>query len=161
MIPNGASMPQDPEPIAVRRGEGRAMQGPVGGALELKVTGRETGGRMTALENIIAPGEGPPLHTHDVEDESWYVIEGTLRFQLGSELAEAPAGTFVFVPRGVPHAFQNVDTSPARILVMFSPSGMERFFESFAALPSGTDPAPAFAQIGATVGMTVVGPPLR
>jgi quercetin dioxygenase-like cupin family protein len=144
--------------VRVGPGEGEAMQGPAGGPLRVLVRGTQTGGRLTAVENEIAPGDGPPLHVHANEDESWQVLEGDLRFRLGDELHEAPAGSFVFVPRGVPHCFQNTGEGPARILVLFNPSGMEAFFDAFSALPE-FDPA-AFARIGATVGMEVVGPPL-
>lgn len=149
----------DAMPCVVGPGAGERMQGPAGGPLTFKVRGAQTGGRLTALENVIAPGEGPPLHAHADADEAWWVIEGTLRFRLGEETAEAPAGTFVFVPRGTPHCFANVGAAPARILVLFTPSGMERFFDRFAALPA-FDPQ-AFGTIGAEVGMTVLGPPLH
>jgi uncharacterized cupin superfamily protein len=36
------------------------------------------------FENVIAPRDGPPFHTHAGEDESWYVLEGELRFRLGT-----------------------------------------------------------------------------
>ncbi|HEY6398268.1 MAG TPA: cupin domain-containing protein, partial [Solirubrobacteraceae bacterium] len=98
------------------------------------------------------------LHTHENEDESWYVIEGELRFKLGVDVHRAPAGSFVLVPRGEPHCFQNVADAPARILVMFTPAGMERFFDRFAAL-SAADPE-AFRSIGAPLGMEVIGPSL-
>jgi quercetin dioxygenase-like cupin family protein len=106
---------------------------------------------------VIAPGEGPPLHVHANEDEAWWVIDGTLRFRLGEQAAEAPAGTFVFVPRGIAHAFQNVGDGPARILVLFTPAGMERFFDTFATLTAGPD---AFTTAGREADMDVVGPPL-
>ena len=149
-----------PRPIAIRPGEGRTVQGPAGGPLTFKVRGEQTGGALTAIENVIAPGDGPPVHVHDGEDEYWYVIDGDLRFKLGDEIAEAPAGSFVFVPRGTPHAFQNVGDAPARILVLFTPSGMERFFDSFSELPDGAAAPEAFVRIGREVGMDVVGPPL-
>ncbi len=148
------------DPIVVRPGEGSSIQGPVGGPLSFKARGEQTGGSLTALENVIPPGEGPPLHTHANEDEFWWVIEGELRFTLGEELSSAPEGTFVFVPRGTPHNFQNVGEGPARILVMFTPAGMERFFDRFAA-DSAEPPPQRFASIGGEVGMNVVGPPLR
>jgi hypothetical protein len=66
----------------------------------------------------------------------------------------------VFVPRGTPHNFQNVGEGPARILVMFTPAGMESFFDRFAE-PSEEPPPQRFGSIGAEVGMDVVGPPLR
>jgi quercetin dioxygenase-like cupin family protein len=145
--------------VAVGPGEGETIQGPAGGPLTFKVRGAETNGALMALENVIAPGDGPPEHTHAGEDESWYVIAGELRFKLGDEIASARAGSFVFVPRGVPHAFVNAGTEPARILVLFTPGGMERFFDRFAELEA-FDPA-AFARLGREVGMEVVGPPLR
>jgi len=153
-------MADGPRPVIVPPGEGTTIEGPVGGPLAFKVRGNETGGSLTALVNIIPPGEGPPVHTHAAEDESWYVLEGDLRFSLGGELAPAPAGSFVFVPRGTPHCFQNVGTAPARLLVLFTPSGMERFFERFATIPAGRFDPESFRAAGAEAGMDVVGPPL-
>lgn len=146
--------------LTVAPGEGTTIQGPVGGPLTYKVRGEQSNGTLTALENVIAPGEGPPLHTHANEDEAWYVLHGVLRFRLDAETWDGPAGSFVFVPRGVPHCFQNIGAEPARILVMFTPAGMERFFDRFASLPQGSDTPAAFRDIGRAVGMEVVGPPL-
>src|ERR671936_345999 len=123
-------------PVAVAPGEGVTIEGPAGGPLTFKVRGEQTNCGVTAFENVIAPGDGPPLHAHANEDEAWYVVEGDLRFRLDDEITSAPAGSFVFVPRGTPHCFQNVGSEPARILVLFTPSGMERFFDRFAELPA-------------------------
>jgi quercetin dioxygenase-like cupin family protein len=153
-------MPDAMEPVTVGPGEGATIQGPAGGPLTFKVRGEQTDGALTAFENVVAPGDGPPLHTHSNEDESWYVLEGRLRFRLADERRDAPQGSFVFVPRGVPHCFQNVAETPARILVAFTPSGMEAFFDRFAELPDGPVDPGVFARLGADVGMTVVGPPL-
>src|SRR3954469_5979382 len=153
-------MTETPIPLVVGPGGGPTIQGPAGGPLTFKVRGEQTAGALTALENVIAPGDGPPLHVHAAEDESWYVLEGELRFRLGDEEHRAPAGAFVFVPRGMPHAFHNDGDRPARILVLFTPSGMERFFDAFAALDPGAVAPEAFARIGREVGMEVVGPPL-
>jgi quercetin dioxygenase-like cupin family protein len=144
----------------VEPGQGETIQGPAGGPLTFKARGAETGGQLTLFENIIAPGDGPPLHTHGSEEESWYVLAGNLRFRLRDELQDASAGSFVFVPRGTPHCFQNIGATPARIIVIFTPSGMERFFDRFAAIPEGADPRAAFGSIGREVGMEVLGPPL-
>jgi mannose-6-phosphate isomerase-like protein (cupin superfamily) len=136
------------------------LQGPAGGPLTFKVPGEQTGGTLTAFENVIAPEDGPPLHTHASEDESWYVLEGALRFRLRDEILPAAAGAFVFVPRGTPHCFQNVGAEPARILVLFTPSGMERFFDDVAELPPGRVDPSVFQALGGGVGMEVLGPPL-
>jgi len=146
------------EPRVVRADEGRTIEGPAGGPLTFKLTGDESNGELTVFENVIAPGDGPPAHLHEAQDESWYVLDGTLRFMLGSSIQSAPAGSFVFVPRGTVHCFQNVGDGPARILVMFNPAGMEPFFEGFAELDA-VEPE-AFVRLGAPVGMKVVGPPL-
>src|SRR4249919_185095 len=86
--------------VVVAPGDGTTIEGPVGGPLTFKVRGDETGDALTAFENVIPPREGPPMHVHAHEDESWYVLEGELRFSLDGELAAAPTGTFVFVPPG-------------------------------------------------------------
>jgi quercetin dioxygenase-like cupin family protein len=153
-------MAHDGGSLSVRPGEGETIEGPVGGPLTFKARGEHTGGALTVLENTVAPLEGPPLHAHANEDEAWYVLEGTLRFKLDGELSDAPAGTFVFVPRGVPHCFQNIGEAPARIMVLFTPAGMERFFDRFARLPEGASIPDAFQEIGGEVGMQVLGPPL-
>src|SRR5919201_1862653 len=135
-------------PVAVAPGEGVTIEGPAGGPLTFKVRGEQTNGALTAFENVIAPGDGPPLHVHADEDEAWYVLEGELRFRLEAKTASAPTGSFVFVPRGTPHCFQNAGGQPARILVLFTPAGMERFFDEFAKLEAPIDPS-AFATLGA------------
>jgi quercetin dioxygenase-like cupin family protein len=153
-------MSEHPRPFVVQPGDAATIQGPAGGPLSFMVRGAQSGGSLTALVNVIAPLDGPPAHVHADEDEAWYVIEGELRFKLDGVISHAPAGAFVFVPRGVAHCFQNVADGPARILVIFTPSGMERFFDRFAALGTGPVDPSAFASIGREVGMTVVGPPL-
>jgi glyoxylate utilization-related uncharacterized protein len=112
------------------------------------------------FENVVPSGGGPPLHVHAHEDECWYVLEGELRFQLGEWFGRAPRGSFVFVPRGTGHCFQNVGAEDAHVLVMFTPAGMERFFERFAVDADGIAPNEAFRRIGREVGMKVIGPPL-
>lgn len=135
-------------------GEGPALQNPVGGHVTFKVQGGESAGALTLFESVIAPGEGPPLHVHANEDEALYVLDGAFRFQLGEEVVDAPERSIMFAPRGVAHCFQNVGAEPGRLLIVFTPSGMERFF----ALTDG-DPS-VFQAMAAEVGMQVVGPPL-
>lgn len=146
--------------IVVGPGEGETIRGPVGGPLSFKVRGAQTHGALTAFENVVPPGSGPPLHRHAEQDESWYVLEGRLRFKLDGEMSDAPAGTFVFVPRGAPHQFQNIGEGDARILVLFTPSGMEGFFDRLAELPAEEVGPQVFGDLGREAGMEVLGPPL-
>ena len=145
-------------PYSVAPGAGRTVEGPAGGPLTFKARAEQTGGTLTVFENTIAPLDGPPLHVHANEDEAFYVLEGHLRYLLDGELHDAPAGSFIFIPRTTPHCFQNIGDRPARVLVLFTHSGMEQFFDRFADQDEGPE---AFQTIGAPLGMDVVGPPLR
>ena len=149
-------------PIVSAPGDGETVRAPTGGPITFKSRDAQTGGSLTAFESTAPPGAGPPLHVHAQQDEVLYVVEGRLCVQLGSALHQAACGTFVFIPRGVPHAWQNQTAEPARFLVLFTPAaaGMERFFERAAELPADTPTADAFNRIGAGADMEVVGPPL-
>lgn len=61
-----------------------------------------------------------PLHLHRHDDEAWYVLDGTLRVQVGKDEVEARAGSAVFVPRGTPHTYWNPDFQPARYLLVMT-----------------------------------------
>jgi mannose-6-phosphate isomerase-like protein (cupin superfamily) len=74
-----------------------------------------------------APGAsaGPPdliapRHVHYADEEAWYVLEGTLAFQLGEQIVEASAGSAVLAPRGVPHTYWNPSPMPARYLLIMT-----------------------------------------
>ena len=153
-------MPDRAGAFVVLPGRGEEIRGPAGGPTIIKARGGTTGGAFALLENVIPPGEGPPRHLHRLEDEMWFVQEGAFRFIADGEVLHAPAGSFVFVPRGTEHCFQNIGSRAARILVMFAPAGMERFFEQHAALPPGPVDPETYRAIAASCQMEVTGPPL-
>jgi mannose-6-phosphate isomerase-like protein (cupin superfamily) len=93
------------------------------------VTGAQSDGAYFIMEAIVPPGGGPPAHIHHREQESFYVLEGTLDVRMGEEVVQASAGDFVHIPKGVVHSFRNTGDGLARQLVICSPSGLERFFE--------------------------------
>ncbi len=146
--------------FVVLDGEGQKIQGPAGGPATIKARAETTNGTFTALENIVAPNQGPPEHIHVREDEIYYILAGQIRFKVDQEFLDAPTGSLVFIPRGTAHCFQNVGQDPARLLVMFTPAGMERFFEGTARLPPRPfDPA-AYQAVAHRAWMEVVGKPL-
>jgi quercetin dioxygenase-like cupin family protein len=114
--------------IARGPGEGKAFW-MLGGLYEVKAAGDETGGALTAMEMTMPAGMGPPPHVHS-GGESVYVLEGTLRYHIGDEVKEGGPGSFFYIPEGTVENFE--PTSDCRILVFYTPGGMDRFFEEAA-----------------------------
>ena len=109
-------------------GTGDMYWGP-GDLYRFLVTGEETGGAYFAMEASVPPGGGPPPHIHSNEDETFYVVEGRCSIRLGDEWVTANAGDFVNVPRGTVHCFHNDGAEAMRMILTFTPAGIERFFE--------------------------------
>jgi quercetin dioxygenase-like cupin family protein len=107
---------------------GPAFWGP-GDHYTFLVTGEESGGAYFAMEALVPPGGGPSPHIHTREDETFYLLEGQVEFLLGEETISAGPGDFVNVPRGTVHRFQNTGTETARLVLTFTPAGIEGWFE--------------------------------
>jgi quercetin dioxygenase-like cupin family protein len=73
------------------------------------------------------PGDEPPMHIHKNEDEWFYVIGGEVTFHVGGQNLPGKAGSFVSMPRGIPHTF-SVESAEAHFLVFNTPGGFERMF---------------------------------
>jgi quercetin dioxygenase-like cupin family protein len=122
-----------PAPTAARPFHRPAETGPAfwgpGDHYTFLVTGDESGGAYFAMEALVPPGGGPPPHIHSREDETYYLLEGEIEFLLGEETIVAGPGDFVSVPRGTVHRFQNTGRDTARLVLTFTPAGIERWFE--------------------------------
>ena len=130
----------------------------------IKAAGGETGNVLSVIEAELAPhSSGTPLHVNTLEDENYYVLEGTLTFRLGESTVEAPAGSFVHIPKGIVHTHWNGTGEPVRLLGVPAPAGFERFFADLAELLATMPPGPPdMSQIGTIYekfGLRVVGPP--
>jgi quercetin dioxygenase-like cupin family protein len=123
----------------VPSGEGHTLM-VAGGRYTFKASGEDTGGAYTLIEMFLPPASGPPPHLHEREEESFYILEGTLQFQVGGESLTAGAGAYVKAPPGLRHAFKNVGTAPARVLMLVTPAGIEKFFAEIGQ-PVGETPA--------------------
>jgi quercetin dioxygenase-like cupin family protein len=94
---------------------------------EVRASSDDTGGELTAMEMTIPPGMGPPPHVHE-GGESVYVLEGRVRYHIGGEVHEGGPGTFFYIPAGIEENFEPADDNPVRLLVIYTPGGMDRFF---------------------------------
>lgn len=114
----------------------------VGDDMEIKATGEDTGGQLALFDIVARPGGGPPPHTHANEDEFWYVVEGEFEILQGDRTVRLGPGGYAYVPRGMLHRFENVGDQDARVLVGFTPAGMEGFFRAAGtpAVEGGTPP---------------------
>jgi quercetin dioxygenase-like cupin family protein len=127
--------------------DGKVLPNPIGGRMMVKVRDEDTNGAYSIHDNTIPPGSpGPRPHLHRNHEEAFYVLEGELTVRGEARTIAAPAGSVVVVPRGVVHQPSNPRPEPTRVLLIFSPAGMDRFFEEAAerrmplqAVP--TDPA--------------------
>jgi len=153
-------------PIALRPDEGEALWA-FGVLATIKASTETTDGRVAVIEHLAPKGAGSPLHVHRREDEWFYVIDGHVTFWVGGEVTEAPAGSFVYGPRDVPHTFV-VSSPEARFLLVTEPAGFEGFMRAMGQpAPALTVPPPAeppgdispLVAAAAEFGIEILGPP--
>jgi quercetin dioxygenase-like cupin family protein len=149
-------------------------------------SGRPTWAMQSLFEHLLEPGQSEslgvalvtqppgvatPLHRHDKEAEAFYVLEGRLDYQAGEELFELRAGSFIHLPRGLPHAFRIRGDTPARFLALTAPAGLLHLYDEVGIpaterrLPGadGLTPEveiPKWVEVGPRYGLEVVGPPI-
>ena len=111
--------------IVLRPGEGRQYScGPMRSVF--LADGEETEDRYSVSIWRVDPRKpGPGAHRHEANDELFYVIEGTMTFLVGDRHIDAPRDTFLRIPAGVTHDFENRTAHPASALNVFIPGGFE------------------------------------
>jgi len=126
-----------------------AGEGVPGFGADVKAARVSTGGSLTVIESRTTGGA--PLHVHAREDEYFYVIEGTLTVRIGEEEFEAGPRAFVYLPRGVPHAW-DVIGDEAIVLLMTVPAMLEEFLHEYH--DAFSKPPEVREQIAAKYGIT-------
>jgi len=109
-----------PEAIVVPPGQGHVL-----GNVEFLARTTDTP-RFNLSIITIQAGRELESHTHEDEDDSFFILEGEMTFVLESGEASAPRGTFVLVPPGVEHGFRNDGEVPVRMLNIHAPAGFDR-----------------------------------
>jgi quercetin dioxygenase-like cupin family protein len=128
--------------FAPAAGENPRHVGIAGDTYTIVLTGKDTAGRFCLIDMYIPPGGGPPPHRHDFE-ETFTLLEGELETTFRGNQKVVRPGETVNIPANAPHRFQNVSGSPARLLCICSPAGLEEFFlEAGVPVATRTTPAP-------------------
>lgn len=124
-----------------------------------------TDGRLTAVRSTMRAGAASPVHVHDHDDETVFVLAGRGIFWVGDQRWELGSGDTAFLPRGLPHTYRFA-SEDAELLTICNPSGMEDFFRAAGwdlARPQPDDWAidmKSLAQAAAATGQRLLGPPL-
>ncbi|HML00149.1 MAG TPA: cupin domain-containing protein [Acidimicrobiales bacterium] len=128
-----------------------------------KAAAHDTGGRFDFIVETFAPRTGPPLHYHENQDDTFYVLEGVLTLQVGEEILDLAPGEFISIPPRMPHTFDNVHNGdePVRAVNVMTPGGLFDIIEDMARVPSGPDQPAGIAEATKRHGTIIVGPPLR
>jgi quercetin dioxygenase-like cupin family protein len=100
----------------------------LGTLMTLKASAETTNGAFSLIEQVAPVGFAPPVHIHHAEDEAFYILEGQATYFAGDAVIQAQAGSYVYLPRDVPHSFLVGGSSPVRLLQWTYPAGVEKFF---------------------------------
>jgi quercetin dioxygenase-like cupin family protein len=139
----------------VKPADGRVvMEGPLG--VVTKIPGTATNRVISIVEHPVASRILVPPHVHQDHDEWSYILEGRIGARVGDDEFIAEAGSYILKPRQIPHVFWNPDDSPARILEIITPSGLEEMFATFGELGARGELTPeTMAEIAARYGSTM------
>jgi quercetin dioxygenase-like cupin family protein len=132
----------------------------------IKAAGAQTGGALAVVEFTHPPGFATPHHVHPTEDEAFYVLAGVMRGYCGDQTWRASAGSFVWLPRGMPHGYAVDGDEQLRTLAITLPAGFDCFVrEAGEPAQERTLPPPAAPDMdkllaaAARYGQVVLGPP--
>lgn len=122
-------------PKIVKSSEGKVLN-VLGDNQNIKLSGEDTNGRYTLIEQNNIPGIGIPPHVHENEDEVFQVLQGQVEMQVGDVLTTLNAGDLIFCPRGVPHSWKVIGNENARAMLSIFPAGLEGMFKELSKLPA-------------------------
>ncbi len=145
----------DLKPVIVRNDEGKVVN-VIGDVQTFKLTGKDTNGLFTLIEEENEPGTGIPPHVHEHEDEVFKVIEGEMELTVGGKTTILKAGDIAFGPRGIPHSWKIVGDTKAKVILSVFPAGIEDMFEELGGLPPGPPDFPKVAEICGRYGVKFV-----
>lgn len=91
-----------------------------------KADGEETANQASVSEWWFEPNtKGAGAHSHELENELFYVLEGTMTFLVGETWRGADKGAFIYIPAGVRHDLENRSDQRAGVLNIFTGGAFE------------------------------------
>ena len=114
------------EPVLTGPGAGRTVPKSSGSSTELKLAGEQSGGDWAVVEWHLRAGDEPPIHTHTREDETLYVLDGSITAFVGDQRIDVAAGSYAALPKDLPHGL-TVHGDEVRLLITLQPAGAEYF----------------------------------
>jgi len=122
-----------PKIIALKSGEPDELTYDAG-TVKFLASSADTNGAWSLVELTEKPGYKTRLHRHIYTDEAYYVLEGVLTAKIADKTYELPAGSYILIPHGTPHAQGNLGKVPVRVLLTMTPGGFEGSFKDRAEL---------------------------
>jgi quercetin dioxygenase-like cupin family protein len=149
-------MPIPPAPKLVAPEDGKTVM-LFGVRFTYKVVTADSGGTLALLEVEIPPKTLVKPHTHTREDEFSLIQAGTVGVRVGDRVLQARQGAYLVKPRGTPHAMWNADSTPATVLEILSPAGLETYFERLGPVLAheGGAGAPEYYELAKDYGLTI------
>ena len=111
-----------------------------GGTARFLVSSEDTNGAWSLVELAEKPGYKTRIHRHHYTDETYYVLQGVLTAKVGDRTHHLPAGSYITIPHGTPHAQGNLGKVPVRVLLTMTPGGFEKSFKARAELIKTANP---------------------
>ncbi|MGK7926062.1 MAG: cupin domain-containing protein [Spirulina sp.] len=146
--------------LVILNDRGRAYDYAPNESIKFILSAAETSGQFDIAESQYSYLGGPPLHIHTQQDETHYILEGKLRYQIEEEAIDLEPGDSIYIPKGTPHAWINLEQEPARAIVVLNPGGSEGFFQTVSSPPSEQIDFETLAKVARDYHTEIVGPPL-
>jgi len=143
------------KPKIVSNSEGKVTN-VIGDIQTLKLSGLDTVGQLTLIEEENVPGTMIPMHVHSKEDEIFKVLSGQLEVTVGGETRVLESGDLAFAPKAIPHMWKVVGDENCKTILTAFPAGIELMFSELGKLPPGPPNFEKVAEICGRYGIEFV-----